>query len=474
MAEWRWNANFNGDFAFILPSGADRVSTVAQSGGAALYRSTDGETFENGSTLFTGANCGAPNFAIAFDPVDPMRFFVGHHDIGMHLTETGGDWFFARGVPHKWVGQGKVPWKSQVSLDLHPTRRDELIASAGTSFDRTLLRTKNAGRKWTLIDTPAGGFFRVFYHPVEPDIILAGNRRSVDGGKQFKPLALPQSLADEDAQVMDYCRANPDVMYAASHSSNRIFRSDDKGASWSLFVHPRWRIAPFDSYVTFAVDPLRCDIIYTLDANGDLARFDGTHWTPVGLLDLIEPPPGYFTFVRAVLVDPNHPEVIYASMLGVGLPAIFRSTDSGATWQDISYNRFRAGVTGFNISPHSGEVFVGGCSGTWVLPPPYPNKNGIYARLIPRPSCFDGLKNGAEQAIDCGGQCARRCALQPGAKPGGAGSESASDVPSDDDQPQRASDAEPPAASEPHGRRYLPALLVSLAVVIPAFFLLRH
>ena len=406
---WRWGINISGSFAFVLISAKDSKDVVAQGGGAALYRTTDGKVFGNGSTLYTGANCGGQNYSIAFDPSDPERFALGHQDIGMYLTENGGDWFVSRGVPHDWVSQGKLAWTSQWTLDMHPTQTDRIVGVSGTSFNRKVLRTLDAGLSWSITDSASGHWTRVVHHPYDPKLVLAGAKYSTDGGGSYTPLPIPAALADSGLQVMDLCRAQPDVVYTASRTSKRILRSTDRGKTWSLYVQPTWSIAPYDSYITFAVDPLRCGVIYTLDAQGDLARYDGTSWKSLGVLKQLSVPKGYFTFVRAVMVDPNHPEVIYASTFGAGIPSIFRSTDSGASWKDVSYNRFRAGVGGFNISPHSGEVFVGSCSGTWVLPPPYPTKSGVYHKLVPRPSCYDGLKNGQEGGIDCGGDCAASC-----------------------------------------------------------------
>jgi photosystem II stability/assembly factor-like uncharacterized protein len=408
---WRWGINITGNFAFLLMSAADSRDVVAQSGGAALYRTTDGKLFKNGSTLYTGANCGGQNYSIGFDPADPERFVVGHQDIGMYLTENGGDWFVSRGAPHAWVGQGLISWTSQWTLDIHPNQPDHIVGVTGQSFDRKVLRTTDAGLKWTIADNQSGHYFRVVHHPYDPKLVFAGDRRSQDGGASYNQLPIPSALMDSGVQVMDLCRAQPDVVYAASRTSKRILRSTDKGKTWSLYVQAPASIAPFDPYITFAVDPSRCDVIYTLDAKGDLARYDGKSksWTSLGVLKNVAPPKGYFVFVRSVKVDPHHSDVLYASIFGAGIPSAFRSADGGATWEDISFNRFREGFNGFNISPHTGEVFVGGCSGTWVLPPPYPTRNGIYEKLVPRPSCIDGIKNGKEEGIDCGGDCAATC-----------------------------------------------------------------
>jgi photosystem II stability/assembly factor-like uncharacterized protein len=432
VKSWRWGVNISGAFAFILPSATDAKQAVAQGGGAALFRSQDGVAFENGSTLYTGANCAGNNYSVAFDPQDPQRMVVAHQDIGSFLTENGGDWFVARGVPHAWVGQGKISWSSQWVADINPTAKDQLLSVVGSSFKRKLVRSSDAGASWTIADPSQGHFFRVVYHPQDPMIVLAGDLRSQDGGASFAPLNIPAAINDADVQVIDLCRAQPDVVYAASRSSRRIIRSDDKGKTWRLYVQAQGSIAPFDPYITMAVDPVNCDALYTLDAAGDLARYDGKSWQSLGVLKQLGAPQGYYHFVRGVQVDPNHPELIYVSIFGAGIPSLLRSEDGGTSWTDISYNRFRAGGSGINISPHSGEVLVGSCSGTWVLPPPYATNHGIYHKLVSRPSCFDGLENGDEGGVDCGGRCAALCASADGG--GGAPRDAG---PASGDGPQR-------------------------------------
>ena len=415
VANWRWGVNITGNFAFMLMSATDSNEVVAQGGGAALFRSTDGDAFENGSTLYTGANCAGQNYSIAFDPNDPKRIVVSHQDIGVYVTENGADWFVNRGVPHSWVNDGSIAWSSQWTVDIHPTEPDRFIGAVGTSFDRKIVRTLDAGQGWAIPESQGGTYFRVVFHPQDPNVVFAGDRRSLDDGASFAPLPIPAGLKDNDVQVMDVCRAQPDIVYTASRSGQRVLRSDDKGETWSQYAEPSGSMAPFDGYLTFAVDPVDCNVIYTLDGDRDLARYDGTNWTNLGVLQHVDAPQGYWTYVRSVMVDPNHPEVIYAGIFGSGIPSILRSTDAGATWEDISLNRFRGGVSGINVNPHSGEVMVGSCSGTWVLPAPYASNDGIYDGLVPRPSCLDGIVNGSEEGIDCGGDCPTPCV--PGSEP---------------------------------------------------------
>jgi hypothetical protein len=78
-------------------------------------------------------------------------------------------------------------------------------------------------------------------------------------------------------------------------------------------------------------------------------------------------------FVRTVTVDPSHPKIIYAGMAADGISCAWRSRDGGSSWEDITYNLPRAGIQGMAVNPHTGELYKGGVSGTWILPAPYNN-----------------------------------------------------------------------------------------------------
>jgi hypothetical protein len=410
---WRWGLAFAGDFAFLLPSASDPQDVVGQSLGAALYRSSDGLAFVNGSTLFDGANCGLANRGVAFDPGDPERFALGNADIGVYLTENGADWFVDRGVPWEWVGD-RVSWSSQHTLDISPADPAALIGVAGGVFDKKLVRSPDSGLTWEIVDDVVNYHWRVAFHPLDPGVIYAGHRRSLDGGASFQALPIPAELDDDQTQVIDYCRADPDVLFTASRATGRILRSEDRGDTWALWATAGGSLAPFDPIMTTAVDPADCDVVYALDAEGDLARFDGARWESLGALAHAPGPAGYFNYVRSVAVDPRHAEILYVGLSGCGGPAVLRSLDAGQTWEDVSYNLFRQGVSQIDVSPHTGEVLVGGCSGTRVLPPPYASELGLYDKLVSLPSCFDGLRNGGEGGVDCGGACRLRCPEEDG------------------------------------------------------------
>jgi hypothetical protein len=378
VAAWHWGLDFTGGFSFLLMSATDSQQVVGQDGGAMMLRSTDGTTFIDGSQLFEGANCAGNNYAIAFDKSDSQRFVASFQDIGTFLTENDANRFVDRGVPSSMRDSGQIPWTSQWVTSIHPTQPNNWISAAGHSFDKRLVRTTDAGQNWTLVDTVPNVYMRVFHLPTDPNYVFAGDRRSTNAGVSFS------SMSGLGAQVMDYCPSNPDMIYAVSGADGIIKRSMNKGDSWSTYVDVSWSFSQYDARPVFAIDPANCNTIYTIDSSGDLARFNGSNWTSMGLLSRVSKPAGYWIAVRSVMFDPSpsHPEVIYATLFGNGVsPLIFRSTDSGTTWDDATFNHFRQHLDGININPHSGEVMIGGCSGTWVLPPPYPSSNGIYDKL---------------------------------------------------------------------------------------------
>jgi len=121
---------------------------------------------------------------------------------------------------------------------------------------------------------------------------------------------------------------------------------------------------------------------------------------------LIEKPAGLNLAVMQIAIDPRNNSVIYAAVTGAGISNIWRSTDAGETWEDISYNLPRRGAYPMAVNPHTGELFAGGAVGTWIFPPPYNSSNLVYNKAYPMPSCYDGLQNGDETGVDSGGSCA--------------------------------------------------------------------
>ncbi len=122
------------------------------------------------------------------------------------------------------------------------------------------------------------------------------------------------------------------------------------------------------------VDPRDADRVYAATAYGGVWIFDGKRWTRRGEKDGLEKDFFGAMIFKRIAVDPVHPNVVYAgqnhSWRGAAR-GIFRSTDYGRTWRNISGNLGPdLTVWAITVSPHDGTVWLGSDYGNWRLPAP--------------------------------------------------------------------------------------------------------
>ncbi len=316
-----------------------------------------------------------------FDLKNPERFALFNEDVGMSITENGGAFFFRRGVPKSWRDGPfkKIPWTSMHGAGLQPGTKI-IVSAAGDTWEKKLVRSEDSGLSWEIVDDELRNNLFVAVHPVKTSVVYADNKISSNGGKSFQKI---EWLAARDAVMLGMCQARPDTVYAMNKERTVLYRSDDAAATWREYAAPGWPFALHDAKPAFAVDPVDNNKTYTLDVRGDLAVYEGKAWRSLGLLNRAAGADGPKNIVRAVAIDNRHPEIVYAGMHAPGFSTLWRSIDAGMTWQDMTLNLPRLSVSSIVINPHSGEVMVGGCCGTWVLPPPYESRNGLYGKLLP-------------------------------------------------------------------------------------------
>lgn len=374
-----WKTSMNGDMAGVVPDLRDPDKAVAYFN-AEVWKTEDaGLHWTDSSTLFTGYAASWGQDSIVFDRFDGNRFVLFCCDVSMLVTENAGRWFTRYRIPWEWYSQGLISWPGTYAGDIQPIPGSQtIVASTGMYWDTKLVRTTDGGANWTIVSNDSENHLFITFHPDDPNLCFAGNKKSTDAGATWQAIAY---LDGYSASIFGMCRAQPDTIYAVSRPRNDILRSDDRGQTWRVYAATGWYLNGMDSKPTFAVDPVDPDKVYTLDSSGDLATFDGTTWTSLGVLPLAGGAP-YHNYVRAVAIDPRHPEIIYAGMHTCGLPTVFRSTDAGATWTDITANISRLGGMSLAVSPHTGDLFHGSCFGTWVYPPPYESPDSIWPNLL--------------------------------------------------------------------------------------------
>jgi len=183
--------------------------------------------------------------------------------------------------------------------------------------------------------------------------------RTADGGKSWSKAAV-LSMYAQDATV---CPAAPDVLYAVSY--DRLHKSKDRGTTWTEWsfrcksFYPRGRIA---------VDSKNPKKVYIAGRSGGwmavLSSSDeGRHWT---LATLSQDSSNYNGNACDIVSSPSHPQVLYmggyATVFGVSNLRIFKSSDRGKTWRNVTGDILQAGnaARALAVDPKNPErVFAG-------------------------------------------------------------------------------------------------------------------
>jgi photosystem II stability/assembly factor-like uncharacterized protein len=193
-----------------------------------------------------------------------------------------------------------------------------------------LARSTNGGTDWTLLAT-LPSIYSLTLDPGSPLVLYATGQdrrlKSVDGGVSWTPFgdSLPASVRSALGKI-HVDPANSANLFALVHgysgASSPVYRSTDAGATWTA---TNWSDntlpSPFSPNV-MAFEPGRSSTIYLGMEFGSYKSVDsGLNWTRM-------PRPGGG---RSVLVDPQSPQIVYATL---GSANLQRSVDGGATWTD--------------------------------------------------------------------------------------------------------------------------------------------
>lgn len=243
-----------------------------------------------------------------------------------------------------------------------------------TLSSHRIIRSDDAGATWTNLDgdlppstrgtTPGGDYANQSVTPLslalgssDPDLLYVGTFPSFNG----TPGTVPEDRA------------------------SGVFRSDDGGITWvqrsnGLPRMPGYTHLVFD-VLALAIHPLDDNILWASIVDID----DATPVTPLyktvdGGLNWTPSASGIPTGIdlRALLVDPGDPDILYASGYYPGgddgsgsfanPPGVFRSDDGGATWLSISSGLTARSVLAMALDPFQPQVLhLGTNTGVWSM-----------------------------------------------------------------------------------------------------------
>jgi photosystem II stability/assembly factor-like uncharacterized protein len=339
-----------GAFAAALEQARDLARSPLRSSQGAVWQ-------EAGPT-----NVGGRITAVAVDPFDVNRVWIGAADGGVFRTTTGGD---------DWTPLSDHFGSLSVgALAAVPGRLGVVYAgtgeanASGDSYDGIgILKTTDAGDTWDIVgleDSQRIG--RIAVDPLNPDrvyVAVAGGLfsadssrgvyRSTDAGTLWESVLFVSDSTSAIDVVVD--PTNGDVVYAAMWERMRgpdfryvggptsgIWKSTDGGDSWTLQTSElpsgpdvgRIGLAiaptsPSTVYAVYADDPGDFMGVYkTTDAGATWARRDNGFALSNAFGDF----GWYFGNIR---VDPNNANVVYT--LGIRL---YRSTNGGFGWVNVT------------------------------------------------------------------------------------------------------------------------------------------
>ena len=327
------------------------ATVVFQPDGGDVYKSTDaGRTWRKASPDLVVPDPAVNGILV--DPSNPSTLYATTGAGIFRSTDGGTEWELIL------EGGGYAD-----SLVLVPSAPSRLYATTATGLSRSdgLFRSDDGGTNWTRLNDPKGSdicFSQVVLAIADqPDTVFAIAEevyygplylyRSTDAGNTWQRTDLgvgpgyfgPVVVADPQ---------HPSTIYAYGNkgdSSPHMFKSSDAGASWTQTdLDPKeWGVpvASLLEVVSLAIDPYNPANLWVvqddLSENGQSiirrSTDGGATWENVKL-------DGLERWITWLLFDQRSPNTVYA-WSGPNNPwegTIYRSTDGGATWENIGRN----------------------------------------------------------------------------------------------------------------------------------------
>lgn len=315
---------------------------VAYAIGFDLYKTlTGGSSWQN----ISGSSVHVDQHDLVAHPQDPSFLVLGN-DGGIYLSGNAGN---------SWTHLKNLPITQFYTCELDEQYPERLY---GGTQDNGTNRTMTGGLdNWTNIY--GGDGFYVLVDPVNNLYVYAeyqyGNlARSVNGGTSFQYAMNGIDGGDRknwNTPVV-FDPSDPSVLY---YGSDRLYRSSNRALSWSpissdLTNGTGTGNLVYGTITTIAVAPSNNQFIYVGTDDGNVWRTGngGSEWTSISS-SLPE------RWVTRVAVDPYDEHIVYVTLSGYRydsyLPHVFRSTDAGTSWTDISGDLPEAPVNDIVIDP---------------------------------------------------------------------------------------------------------------------------
>jgi len=348
------NSNFGWYFGQVRvdPNNANRAYVM----GVELWRTDDGGDSWIKLAGYDIGDIHVDHHAMTIDPVT-----------GRILEGNDGGLFRSYDLGQTWKKFYMLPLTQFYEVEIDYQNPNRLYG--GTQDNNTLRTFAGSIHQWSAILGGDGFYCLVNYN--DPDIIYAeyqngGLCKSVDGGNSFNYIIPSEMSGDRKNWSMPYVMhpMDPDILYLGTH---RIWKSEFGGYGWVAITDDLTKGpdgSNWHTISTIAISSVNPDLVIAGTDDGLVHKTTdgGFTWTNItaGLPD---------RYVTRVATDPADENILYVTYSGFRwdepIPYVFRSTDQGATWQDISGNLPQLPVNAIAIDPLDRTIIVGTDAGVF-------------------------------------------------------------------------------------------------------------
>lgn len=338
--------------------------------GVGAFRTRDGgNTFtQYGANNAGGGPLHVDHHLVLFDRRQQGVVYDAN-DGGIYRSSDGGATWASIG--------GTLATIQSYHVGLHPTNRN-IIFTGNQDNGTTRCSDSNV---WQEVGGGDGGYVAVNH--ANPQIVYASTtelnlQKSSNGGESFAaPIEqVPRAQGEPAAFIAPFVMDpfNPEVLVAGTH---RLWRTADGMQTWAA-VSPALTRTEGATITQIAIARSDTSVIYTVASDGTVARGGAAGFFAIQRAPL---PNRYAT---AVAVHPGDANTAYVAFSGFNdsTPAtpghVFRTSDGGASWTNVSANLPDTPVSALAINPTvPNEVYIGTDAGVFVSS----NAGGSWARM---------------------------------------------------------------------------------------------
>lgn len=311
----------------LLGSGCTGSNNTT-AGAAGLFLTTnEGASWESVSVLPTvdgpQSLAGVSVYRTFEDPQDPDALYWASRNYGLFFSYNAGESWQHAPAP---LNTGFI-----YGVAVHPKNKCIIFATNGVSVYKSV----DCSRSWVEVHRELRSDTRISslaFHQFTPyelymtktngDILL-----SSDQGISWTIA----SQVDGDIVQLIPDQQEPETLYAATRK-NGIYRSDDRGRTWTDVSAGIKEFPSALEYRRFYVDPNQVGHLYWVSTYGILRSTDrGTSWQPLKLITS----PGSADIYGFIINPDNNQQMYYTATIS-GRSVFYSSQDGGVNWQTES------------------------------------------------------------------------------------------------------------------------------------------